>query len=228
MAKVKPEAKEVMEFDYSDVDFNDPANPQSLVNLLPPYLANPINAIPEQILLMSEDELYKAGKCGVIESKLRQAFWMEYNHSLIGKKKLMAVSNIFTGICSKAYLRECFNNSFKLAYILRPPANLKVALHEMLEIGLSQIRDILVLPHIDDKGKFDASHAALKLKAMETIMSRLMGGVVQRVEQKNLNVSVDANPKDIEAEIKELEDKLQSSQGRLIDVQKRESEEAGS
>lgn len=227
MAKSKPESREIVEVDYSDVDFNDPSNPESLINLLPPYLANPIKAIPESVLLMNEDDLYKAGKCGVIESKLRQAFWMEYNHSLLGKKKQMAVSNIFTGICSKSYLRDCFSNSFKLAYILRPPANLKVALHEMLEIGLSQLRDILVLPHIDEKGKFDAAHASLKLKAMETIMSRLMGGVVQRVEQKNLNVSVDASPKDIEAEIQELEDKLKSSQGRLIDVQKRESEEAG-
>lgn len=219
-----PEAREEVEFDYSDVDFTDISNPHSLVNLLPPYLANNIKAIPEKLLLMTEEELYTLGKCGPIESKMRTAFWMEYNHSLLGKRKQMAVGNIFTGICSKAYMRECFNNSFKLAYILRPPANLKVALHEMLDIGLKQLRSILEMPHVDENGKFDSSHAGLKLKAMDTIMSRLMGGVVQRVEQKNLNVSVEANPQDIEAEIRQLEDKIKASQGRLIDVQKREED----
>ena len=224
MSRYRVEAKEVVEIDYSDVDFNDPSNPESLINLLPPYLSNPIRAIPDSVQLMSEEELIRAGNCGVIESKLRQAFWMEYNHSLMGKKKQMNVSNMFTGICSKAYMRECFNNSFKLAYILRPPANLKVALHELLELGLSQLRDILALPHVDEKGRFDSAHAGLKLKTMEVVMSRLMGGPVQRVEQKNLNVSVEANPQDIEDEIKQLEDKLKASQGRLIDVQKREED----
>lgn len=210
-------SNEVIEVDYSDVDLTDATHPKSIVNLLPSYIANFVKAVPEALHSLSEEDLKREGRCDIVESRLRQAFWMEYDRASFRNSK-MNVASIYGGVCNKSYFREVCANSYKLAYVLRPPTNYKVALQELLTLGVEQLREILTTPNFDDQGKFNATLAGQKLKIMDTVFQRTIGAVVQKVEQKNLNVNVETEVKDVETQIAELENRIQQSQGRLIDV----------
>jgi hypothetical protein len=215
----KQQTTDLVDIDYNDVDLMDATHPSSLVNKLPSFISNSIRVIPDSILSLDEELLKKEGRCDIVESRLRQSFWLEYDRACMRGGK-MNVSAIYSGVCSRKHFHSILSNTFKVAYVIRPPINYKVALHELLTIGIEQMRQILITPHIDEDGKFNSSHANQKLKIMETVFERALGAVVQRVEQKNLNVSVESDGEDVEAQIREVQEKILKSQGRLIDAGK--------
>jgi hypothetical protein len=218
----RAQKNELILFDESDIVLREESNPRSVINLVPPYLQTQIKVIPEEFLDMEEEELKVAGRCDIVENRLKHSFWHEYTNAQL-KGRSMNLVNVYSGVCSSHYFKNSIiHNSYKLAYILIPPASYRIALDELLSISLEQIRDIMTTPHRDAKGKVDAKLAAVKVKIADSIIMRVKGAVVQKVEQKNLNVNVDVE--DYDEKLRELEAQINKTQGNVIDVEEKATE----
>jgi hypothetical protein len=213
---------ELLVANHSDIDLRTKDNPRSIINLVPIYISKRIEVIPQDIFEMNEGDLAKQGRVDVIDKRLRHSFWLEYGVAQ-SKRKTMSMTDVFRGVCSEDYFKKSVTlNSFKLAYILTPPVDYKIALNEMLTLSLDALREILEMPIYDENGKVNPKVAAVKLSAITDVINRERGSTVQRIEMKSqsLNVNVEQQAErtvdDIDLEIKRLEAKLNTP--KQIDV----------
>lgn len=192
----------------------DRDNPKSLVNLTPTVVASRITAIPEDVFLLSVEELEVAGHIGDTERKMRAAFTQEHERSLrTGDQMLM--SNVYKGITTHSYFhRYIVGNSYKLAYVIKPFADYQASLEDMLQLGLDEMRKILKQPMVDAKGNFDTKLAAVKINLFKDLADRRRGSAAKKLEidskSMNLNITKDVTetPESMEAieqRLKELE-----------------------
>lgn len=218
------------------IAIKDESNPRSIINLVPSSMANQIKVIPDAIFSWGEGELKTHTKIDVLEERLRLAFWREYDAAQIQGRKIN-LSHVYGGVCTQAvFQQKVVANSFKLAYILTPPLDYEIQMKELLQLGLEQLRDILLLPHLDEKGRPNPKMADVKQKIVESLHLRVKGAVPYRMETKNLNVNVDetkprwnqkptpTSPEEIERRLKELQQAVDG--GEVINVQPIEVEES--
>lgn len=221
--------------EYRVNPIKDTSNPRSIINLTPSSVSNAIGYIPESIFELGERELKQAAKPTEIEERLRYSFWREYDQAQSALRRIN-LANIYGGVCSQThFLKNIVSNSFKLAYILTPPLDYEVQMQELLGLGLEQLRDILLQPHVDDNGKPNPKMADVKQKIVESLHLRVKGAVPYRMETKNLNVNVDGSKQgqlssksnisisEIDRELQELEARVN---GDVIDVTVVDSEES--
>ena len=211
----------------------DRDNPRSVINIVPSSISNALSYIPDSIFEMSVAELKKIVEPGVEAERLRVAFWKEYDQAQISKKN-MNISNIYQGTCTQNwFLKKYVGNSFNLAYIMTPPLDYETSMMESLNYGIEQVREILALPHIDEKGKINAKLADVKVKIVESLLERVKGAVVSRVESRNLNVIVEkpnvpSIAEDSTPKLEEIKERLKllesQAEGTVINVTGQEIE----
>ena len=175
---------------YEELSIKDKNNPKSLVNMLPSWLGQLIQAIPEQVLQMNEDELErKIGNISATTYRLRISFWEEYSRAIRMNKKTMNMSNIYGGLSDGAsFQRDLTANSFRLAFLLKSPVEFNVALEEICLMGMNELRKIMIQPIVDDEGKVDSKLAQVKLKIWQDAMDRRRGHVLKQIDVKSQNL----------------------------------------
>lgn len=203
--------------DNGVIGIKDKSNPRSLINILPTVMATRLEAVPDDLFLLTEKELERQAEVTDIEKRLRIQFWNEYNTAQAAPRR-MNIKNVVAGICTDSYFnKKIITNSFKVAYICTPLADYKLQMQELLRMGFEQIKDIMMRPHTDQYGNLEPRAADVKFKIWQDVANREIGMVVHRIESKNLNVNVDAgmpnnvedlnDPEAIKKQIEELEAK---------------------
>lgn len=174
------------------------AEPRAVINLVPGALANAMleagKARPD-LFGMDERTLWKQLRSDskqptATDNRLRIKFWDEYDRAQADNSR-MEVKNIFAGIC----VREYFYGHYlakpeKVAWMMCAPASYEVKMEEALAFGIEQLRDILELDHVSASGRIDVKLLELKAKIVAMMDQRVKGAVVQRVENKNMNLNI--------------------------------------
>lgn len=148
-----------------------------------------------------------------VDNRLRLKFWVEYDRAQAHIDK-MVVERVCGGICSDTYFIGTYLAvPENVAYMLTMPIKYEVFIEEALNHGLNELREILDLPNFTPKGKVDVGVLGIKVKIVAMLDMRLKGGVVQRLEQKNLNLHVsgvanDAGQLLMENNIEKIEERL--------------------
>lgn len=199
-------------------------------DMLPPYIKEAIDSIPDELRLMDERELRKHVKPNPSVQALRNSFWVEYARCMDRGANWMKVSNVISGICSIEYWAQVVLKSPGLVeWVLRPPISYNRAMEEALYFGVEKIREILELPFqrksIDPKTGFDmvivdTKVAELVLKAFMLIDTRVKGSVVQRSETKTLQVN--ASMKEVKQAMEA--ESMEEIEKKLKDLRKRDAE----
>jgi hypothetical protein len=174
-----------------DANVGDQKNPKSLVNLVPDVLAGAISGLPQDLLAMSPEELEAKAprkRFSHREHQLRLSFWNEYERSVSSGSK-MNLTRVYSGICTRKAFYDIVHDPLKLAFVVHAPDNYAIAMEELLLLGVRRLREILMLPLRGKDGRPDARIAEVVLKAYEKVDMRVHGAIVQRVEQRNLNVN---------------------------------------
>ncbi len=154
-----------------------------------------------------------------ILNRLRIAFWREYERAQ-STKTMMLLANITSGIVSYQVFKKHFeSHATRMAFIITPPQDYDTVIAEMFSIGLEQMRDILVSPHVDEQGKINTRLADVKIRIVESLHSRIKGGVVQRVEQKNLNVNVNKESNQALQSMEDIDKRLAELSTRVGQLQ---------
>jgi hypothetical protein len=207
-----------------DLTLWDASNPDSVVSLVPPKLGERFRlAFEKRPDLFGLDEkalkkklMAEESTPNLTECRLRIAFWMEYDRAHSSGRRIY-LNLVYGGICLAETFHAFMGFPEKVAWLLNPPATYAKKMEEALDYGLEQLREILDLPNTDSKGRLNPKLMELKAKIVEMMDRRVKGSVVQRVEQKNMNLHIGTTDKqvahamlgtsmeEVEKRIKELE-----------------------
>ena len=209
--------------DVCEAPILDRNNPHSVINLSPPPLADAITKIPSDVWGLTTREIrdrFRKSKYDdftEVEERLRLSFWKEYD-SCIKERRKIQLGNITAGVCLLTFFtKHVLTNSDRLAYILTPPQDYLKAMEELLHMGLEQMKEIMLLPLYDDKGKADAKLAHVKLQLFNSIQDRVRGAVVQKTESKTMNLNLEGQAPPM-TEVAKL-DSLEEINRRLAELE---------
>jgi hypothetical protein len=173
---------------------HDAENPKALVNVVRPEIREKIARVPADLFSLTEDELEKRSPKGQftwVDRRLRVSWWQEYTRATENHPRMMKMTEVVKGICSRNYFYEhVLADKVRLAFLLTPPSNYEVATEEALLRGVDRIREILDFPLYDEQGRPQPKNAEVMIKAYMLLDQRVKGAVIQRIEQKNLNLNV--------------------------------------
>jgi hypothetical protein len=194
------------------------SDPRSLVNIVSDRLKEAILAIPEDIQAMPLEDLVKLtskGEWSDTDLRLRDAFWREYDTAQSAYRNIRN-ENVYQGITASQNFYRLINDKVRLSFIVRPPteyvaeANL---LHTRLFERMLEISKMSPM----ENGKLNTKVAETQFKLFQYIDQRKHGAIIQRVEQKNLNVNVEAS----KPPTQEIPQNMDEIDRRLMELEQR-------
>lgn len=204
---------------------DDTSNPRSVVSLTSeiPTLQKAMHDLifmDPHLLEMDEHELKEKVKPSFTLSRIRMSFWNEYEKANQQNRK-MHLAKIIAGICTETvFKKKLLSDHARLAYVLVPPKDYVITTKEALDAGLDNLRKIVTANVVDDEGNLIAKSADVVLKAIALLDMRVKGAVVQRIDQRSLNVNVnkDVTPQDSRPPqtLEELERQLEAVKHKLV------------
>lgn len=195
-----------------DMALFDRSNPRSLINIVPDFFANHLEAAYIQhknVFAMSEREMerYLKNKEKPLAylSRVRLSFWNEYAEAQ-DRKRDMQITNIIKGVSSYEHWKDkVLDDIPSLAYVVLMPTDYKVMTQEAHHRSLQEIRDILEMPLIeewtDKNGKYhkrlNTTLMSQKVKIWQLLEARVKGAIVQKFAiQSRSEVSLHTNAHD--------------------------------
>lgn len=174
---------------YAGLSLRDKKDPKSIINLAPSWLSNNLATIPDEVLMLSEDELRKKANPYPREEKLRISFWQEYYRvANSSRPQSLNISNICGGICDNRTFQVLVKNSYMLAFILTAPPEVNNSLEELLQLGFKRSREIMVKSAFDEHGVFNKYLADAQFKIYMDAMNRRRGPVAAKIEATGKNL----------------------------------------
>lgn len=163
-------------------------NPRSVFNLLPPQMQDVVRKIPRHYFEKTEHELKLMLRPDPTTSRLRLAFWLEYDNAQAQNRK-MKMPLVYNGACAKAYFSTVvMKDEEKLAWILCPPTDYMLAMRHILQEGIDQMYRIVTGQIVDSHGHINAKSAEILVKVMQLADLKLFGSAIVRTENKSLHV----------------------------------------
>lgn len=175
-------------------------NERSAINLVAPRIQAAFIDAQKQapdLFEMDEGDLFKHLRSNGLapnatDNRLRLAFWLEYDKVQQQVQKSMQMTNVFGGVCSAHFFyAKYLAVPSRIAWLLCPPVHYLIKMEEALDFGIDRLRDILSKNPDDfkkdsDKNKF----MELQTKIILMLDIRVKGAVVQRIEQKSMNLNI--------------------------------------
>lgn len=189
---------------------------KSIARMLPDGVAASISLIPDEYLTLDANDLATLTphkRFSMTDNKLRISFWREHSRA-IAQSCNMNVSNVVRGVCSRQYFQKLLMDFAKLAYIILPPDDYEVAMDEFTGYGLDKLREAFDEAIDSFKATKDPKMYESIRKTVEMLIVHTKGEPIRRVENKNLNMNVDASKavgassatlEEIDAKLKALE-----------------------
>lgn len=190
----RPDAEVLEEGGFSfDVD-------RHFLKLMPRFVQDRITAVPHFWWDFSEAEIvertWPEHKCpDDTAARLRIALWDEYDRCFRFKLTAIDLEKCLRGICTIGYFRSrMLGDSGKVVFLCTPPPVYENTVRVLHQKGLSELEKILQLPVFLPDGTADAKIADVKRRIYESLDMRLKGAVVQRIDQRNMNINIDGDP----------------------------------
>lgn len=209
-----------------DFSIDDTSNPRSIISLtlaIPTFQAAVKRLITEapQLLDMEYHELKEKVRPTYTLHRLRTSFWNEYENA-IQHNRAMKQTHMYAGVCTERLFKKVvLEDNMKLAFVLSPPKDYMITVKEALDSGLDNLRAIATAPVFLENGRLDTRAAEVVLKAIALLDMRVKGAVVQRIDQRSLNVNLNkdvspASPETLPQSISDLDDQIERMKAKLI------------
>ena len=110
-----------------------------------------------------------------VTSRLRVSFWLEYDNAQENCRP-MRMPIVYSGVCHKSYFHNVVQRDpDRMAWILCPPADYILAMREILQEGMEQIRKIVTGNIVSDDGEINTKAAEVLIKAMQLCDLKVYG-----------------------------------------------------
>lgn len=170
------------------------------LKLLPRFVQDRVTAIPLVWWDFSEEEIVQKtwpeqNAPDSVCDKLRLALWDEYDRCFRFKLTALDMEKCLRGICTLGYFRaRVLTEPGKVVFLCTPPPLYENQVRLLHQKGLFELQKILALPLLLPDGTPDAKIADVKRRIYDSLDLRLKGAIVQRIDQRNVNVNIDADP----------------------------------
>jgi hypothetical protein len=207
------------------VDLWTRTDPRSVINIAGDQLAEAMLTASKErpeLFQLDERDLYKEMKVkpNPTDNRLRLRFWDEYDRSQ-SYQKSMEMHLVYAGVCSKQYFYGRYLTlAEKVAWLLCPPASYMVKMEEALAFGIERLRDILEINPMLASGKVDSRLADIQMKIVALLDMRVKGAVVQKIEQKNMNLNLSTADNALGKQL--IGASMEQIEGRLKELEKRD------
>jgi hypothetical protein len=179
------------------------------------------------IASMPEAELEQHFRATPIDFFIRRRFWTVSEKYINSGLIEPETQELYIGICKKQHFyQSILRNPYKVAWILQPVQAISDLIDESLYFAIKKVRDELLTMPTNEK---TAGHI---MKALEFFANRSkdLGPLLQKIEQKSMNVNLDGNramrealnPDDIDKRLKELKSQIVSLPEAATNVQEPE------
>lgn len=153
------------------------------------------------------------------DNQLRLAFWMEFNRVCNEGGEVEPI-RIYGGICSRQFFYATYLNApTRLAWMLTPVVEYETKMREALDYGIDRLRSYLDIDPMVG-GRPNVKLMELQAKIFAMIDMRLKGGHTQRVENKNLSLTVSTSDKQVAQAVSEMS--MDALEKRLKELDRRE------
>jgi hypothetical protein len=199
------------------VDLVHVEHKKTIMRILPQGVATAVFNIPDEYLTLNADELEQLTpkkKFTHTDNKLRISFWKEHTRAIAQMSNTMNMMNVVRGICSRAHLEQMLVDKVRLAYLILPPPDYDVAMEEFTNYSLDTLRECFDVAKASFMETKDPKMYESLRKTLEMLIVHTKGEPIRRVENKNLNMNVDAGRavgampatmEEIDAKLRELE-----------------------
>lgn len=186
-----------------ELQFTQEANPRAVFNLVPLWLkacTRRVTLANPDLWAKSEADLQEAlfgeNVPDPTSNKLRIAFWEEYERTQREGLPELDLERVIRGVCSMKFLQEKFTKSdLQVAWLFHPPTEYKLDLRDLQHLSLKALRKIMAMPATNPDGTPNVKLIETQLKIFQHVDMRLEGAIIQRIDQRNLNVNVNADEK---------------------------------
>jgi hypothetical protein len=179
--------------------------PLEIIELCEGKLHEIVSGIPVELFGLSDIELETHFKRTDRDFIIRKNLHKLAAEARLTGKKIMP-TKLYDGVCTRQnFYYSILTNPHRVAWYLRPVEDYADLIEDAFYFGLKRARQELLTMPINEKT------ASAFLKALEFFASRHLGPLLQRIESKNLNATVDLNrpsqlsKEEINAQLKELE-----------------------
>lgn len=202
--------------------------PRALINLVPPPIqAAMLDSLKKEPELFGLDErdLFKALRGSnrspsPTDNRIRLAFWMEYDSSQAEGREFN-IQKAYSGICNRSFFYQHYLNSpARVAWMVTAPVGYETKMEEALDYGLDRMREYLEIDAHAVPGKPNVKLMELQAKIVAMFDMRVRGGIVQRTENKTLNVNLSTSDRKVAQATQELS--MEALEKRLKELDRRE------
>jgi len=171
-------------------------------------------ALPDQDL---EDQLCPTPQL----RQIRQSFWEEIARCIHNHDVFHPV-NVYKGISSGTYWFEYVcNDPLRFAFVLRPVSLYDKKAPEIVDFGMSRLREALEAKIIYPNGYLDAKATKVILEIVQHFENRIKGTVEQKLKIQSLSMNVNAemkvnDKKDIDEKLEALKRKIAQYEGAAL------------
>jgi hypothetical protein len=141
-----------------------------------------------ELLEMTEENLIDIVKPTPAVRQARITLWEEYSLAKQNRRR-MVHSMMHRGTSAKWMAKYVWSENKKLAFLICPPVSYATQLKEAHDLGLKKIREIIASKITDDEGNLLPRSADVVLKAFAVLDIRLKGAVVQKIDQRTIQVT---------------------------------------
>ena len=209
-------------------------NPPSITEFTTPYFTRHIQKLDAELCDLSEPVLLETIRGNVEKTSwqpsstteaLRQSFWDQYEIAVRYQVKIQELK-VFENICTEGVFQKQVEDPITLSWILCKPLAYEQKIGALLDKGYRRFEEFIDLPVRDKMGNVNEKLVDTIFKITTAMDLRLRGGYTQRSEQMirqqtevihsgNSTKQVEADVKDLDAKILELENKIRETQRQL-------------
>jgi hypothetical protein len=169
-------------------------------------LRTAIEGIPSELRNLSTSELEQLRQPSPLDYALRQNFWSAIDKAKSNGDPQIRISHVFKDVCTKQAFHLVCENPVRMAFILNRPKDDLGRLRDILQVAIGRFEHYVATSPINEK---TAGHY---LKAMEILMNRVHGPMVQKIEAKHahLNMNKPIAPPNNETEVNQRLNELRA------------------
>lgn len=191
-----------------------------LLNCFQGRFVETVLSSPKDILAMSEQELEQNFTPTTTDFIIRRNIHIKAKQVMDGTlPDKLEPKDVYKDVCTKQNFYRNITNHYRLAWYLIPIQDYSEMIEDSFFYGLKKVREILNMP-VTEKS---APHI---MKALEFFANRHLGPVVQKIEQKSMNMNVNKtisereviDPEEMMQKFAELKSKLATLPQAAVNV----------
>lgn len=229
---------EVMNGPLPFAGYFDLNNPLSLYSKLGPEYSKKFHEclaqLPEAEPMLHDETALKAWlykehqfRPSVAENRYRYQFWLEYENSIRDNRQ-MRMTNVYYFVGAESTFKKLIlADPRRLCWMICRPAGYESTAREMLQYGLSRMREYLEKDPFES-GKPDMRLMKMQLDIVKMMDLRLHGAPTQKLQQLTVQATLGAdgklqaigdngNMEDIKRKLEDLRDRKRKLEGRGVE-----------